>query len=233
MTDELTDLAAAIASSDAHPAIVGVSGAVAVGKTPIATTIAERIAARQARVQVISTDAFLFPNDVLVQRDLLMRKGFPESYDFGGLVSAIAAIRRGERTAIPVYSHATYDVVPDAKETVEAVDVLIVEGVVALQPPVRDVLDLAVYVEAPEDVVRGWFVERFLRFVADAREDAASFYHGFAALDDAQVRAIADATWDGINGVNLREHIGPSGATADVVVTKGRDHAVVSVRRSA
>jgi type I pantothenate kinase len=233
MSDELAQLAHEITSSSARPAVVGISGAVAVGKTTVATQIADRIAASGTTVQVISTDAFLFPNAVLAERDLVMRKGFPESYDFGAMVSAIAAVRRGERIEIPVYSHATYDLVPDVREPVGAVDVLIVEGVVALQPPVRDVLDVAVYVEAPEEVVRGWFVERFLRFTADARSDPASFYHGMSALDEAQVRAIADATWDGINAVNLHEHIAPSGATADVVVAKGAGHAVLSVRRSA
>jgi type I pantothenate kinase len=233
MTDELTHLAAEIVSSEDRPTIVGVSGAVAVGKTAIAGALADRVAARSTTVQVISTDAFLFPNDVLAERDLQMRKGFPESYDFGALLSAIADIRRGAPIDIPVYSHATYDIVRDAREPVDAVDVLVVEGVVALQPPVREALDVAVYVDAAEDIVQGWFVDRFLRFVADARDDEASFYHGFAALEDAQVRAIADATWDGINAVNLREHIAPSGSTADVVVTKGPDHTVLSVRRSA
>jgi type I pantothenate kinase len=233
MTDAITDLAASILGVEHRPVVVGVSGAVAVGKTTIAMQLADRIAAAGATVQVISTDAFLFPNAVLAQRDILMRKGFPESYDFGGITTTIATVRRGERTAIPVYSHATYDVLEGAEDAVDAVDVLILEGVVALQAPVRDVLDVAVYVDAAEELVRGWFVDRFLRFTADAREDPASFYAGFATLEEAQVRAIAEATWDGINGVNLHEHIGPSGATADVVITKGDGHAVLSVQRSA
>jgi type I pantothenate kinase len=233
MTDELAVLASEISSEARRPAIVGVSGAVAVGKTAIATHLADRIATHGASVQVISTDAFLLPNSVLAERDLVMRKGFPESYDFGAMLGALAAVQRGEEASIPVYSHATYDVVPGAREPVAAVDVLILEGVVALQPPVRDVLDLGAYVDAPEELVRGWFVDRFLRLTADARDDPTSFYHGLAAVDDAQVRAIADATWDGINAVNLREHIAPSGATADVVIIKGPDHAVLSVRRCA
>jgi type I pantothenate kinase len=230
MTERLADLAASIVEHERRPTVVGVSGAVAVGKTTIATQLADRIAAAGTTVRVISTDAFLLPNAVLADRDLVMRKGFPESYDFGALTTAIATVRRGEPTTIPVYSHAVYDVLPDEREPVDPTDVLIVEGVVSLQLPVRELVDIAIYVEAPEEIVRGWFVERFLRFTDDARIDPASFYHGFARLDTAQVRAIAEATWDGINGPNLHEHIAPSGATADAVVEKGGDHSVVGVR---
>jgi type I pantothenate kinase len=229
MTDHISELAASIVSSDRRPTVVGLSGAVAVGKTTIATQLADRIAASGATVRIISTDAFLFPNAELSARDLLMRKGFPESYDFGALTTTIARLRLGGSTTIPVYSHGVYDVLQDESETVDPSDVLIIEGVVALQPPVREVLDVGICVTTPEDVVRSWFVERFLRLTEEGRDDAASFYHGFARLDPDQVRSIAEATWDGINGVNLREHIAPSGSTADVVVEKGSDHGVLSV----
>ncbi len=233
MSEALADLAASIVTDVPPPAVVGVSGAVAVGKTTIATQIADRIAAAGTTVRVISTDAFLFPNTVLAERNLVMRKGFPESYDFGALATTIATLRRGEATTIPVYSHAVYDVVADERERVDPTDVVIVEGVVALQAPLRELLDVAIYVDAQEQIVRGWFVERFLRFTEDARTDAASFYHGFARFETAQVRAIAEATWDGINGVNLHDHIAPSAATADAVVEKGSDHSVLDVRRRA
>lgn len=229
MTDVLHELISTVRSVERRPAIVGVSGAVAVGKTTIATRVADRIASSGTTVRTISTDAFLFPNHVLAERGIEMRKGFPESYDFGALVTVVGAARRGEAVAIPVYSHATYDVLPGEREVLEPSDVLIIEGVVVLQPPVRDLLDVGVYVDAPEELVKTWFVSRFHRFVADAKDDPSSFYHQLAALDRAQVQAIAEATWDAINGVNLREHIAPSGTTADVVVLKGADHAVLSV----
>jgi type I pantothenate kinase len=229
MTRLLGDLAASIAAHEHRPTVVGVSGAVAVGKSTIAAELADRIAAAGTTVHVISTDAFLFPNSVLAERDLVMRKGFPETYDFGALAATIETVRRSEAATIPVYSHGVYDILPGESERVAPTDVLVVEGVVALQPPLRELLDIAISVEAPAEMVRGWFVERFLVFTDEARADPASFYHGFAQLDAAQVRSIAEGVWDGINGVNLHEHIAPSGATADVVVEKGSDHRVLSV----
>jgi type I pantothenate kinase len=233
MSEEIGELARRLPSRDRGPVIVGVAGAVAVGKTTIASELAARIAGDGKRVHVVSTDAFLLSNAELAARDILMRKGFPESYDVAMLVQTIASVREGVTTNIPVYSHAIYDLVPGEVDLIEPIDVLIVEGVIALQPAVRNVLDLAIYVDAPEEVVRGWFVDRFVRLTADARDDATSFYHMFATMESVQVRDIAEATWDGINGVNLREHIAPTMDSADVVIEKAPEHIVVAVRSRA
>ncbi len=207
-----------------RPAIVGVAGAVAVGKTTIAIELADKLGAT-----VVSTDAFLLSNQVLAQRDLLMRKGFPETYDADAMAAAMHAMKHGEQVALPVYSHAVYDIVPGDSVTIERADFYILEGVVALQHYARPHLDFGIYVEAPEDVVRGWFIDRFLRFTDAARTDESSFYRMFVDMDADSVRSIAEATWDGINGVNLLEHIGPCRAHADVLVVKGSDHAVAAI----
>ena len=233
MTDALAEVTARILAWEPKPVVIGVTGAVAVGKTTIATSIADRVAAGGASVRVISTDAFLYSNAELAERGIPnVRKGFPESYDLGSLVAALRVLRGGGHTEIPVYSHAIYDLTGE-REPVGSTDVVLVEGVVALQPAVRDALDLGIYVDAPAEIVRGWFVDRFLRFVADARADDASFYRMFAPMDDDQVRAVAEATWDGINGVNLAEHIARTIEAADVVIEKGADHAVLAVRERA
>jgi type I pantothenate kinase len=212
-----------------RPAVVGIAGAVAVGKTTLANALGEWLSRPGDRVEVVSTDAFLFPNEVLEARDLTMRKGFPESYVTEPMLTLIDRVRAGQAMSIPVYSHATYDIVPDETRAIEDVDVLVLEGVVALQSPVRERLDLAVYIDAAEDIVRGWFVDRFLRLTDEARVDTASFYHALTALGPDDVLAIARSAWDMINGVNLREHIAPTKDAADIVLRKGPDHAVVDV----
>lgn len=212
-----------------RPAVVGIAGAVAVGKTTLATELAAFLSRAGDCVAVVSTDAFLFPNEILSARDLSMRKGFPESYVTEPMVTLIERVRAGEPMKIPVYSHAVYDILPDESQAIEGVDVLLVEGVVALQDPVRPHLDLAVYIDTDEDIVRGWFVDRFLRLTDEARLDPASFYHALSGLGPDDVLALARSTWDMINGINLREHIAPTRERADVVIRKGTDHAVVEV----
>jgi type I pantothenate kinase len=212
------------------PFLVGVAGPVAVGKTTIVRTLADGLESHGRRVHVLSTDAFLLSNDVLNQRGLLMRKGFPESYDDDAIRRVLGRLRAGEPATVSVYSHDIYDIVPGATETIGSADVIVVEGVIALQPPIADHLDLAVYIEAPEECVRDWFVERFMRLTQTATADASSFYHRFAEIPREQVRQLAAATWDGINGPNLHEHIAPSAARADVMVVKAPDHAIADVR---
>ena len=212
-----------------RPAVVGIAGAVAVGKTTLANALGEWFSRTGDRVEVVSTDAFLFPNEVLEARDLTMRKGFPESYVTEPMLTLIERVRAREAMRIPVYSHATYDVLRDEERTIEGVDVLVLEGVVALQSPVRDRLDLAIYIDTEEEIVRGWFVERFLRLTDEARVDTTSFYHALSGLGPDDVLALARSAWDMINAVNLRDHISPTKAVADIVITKGPDHAFVDV----
>jgi type I pantothenate kinase len=213
-------------SATRRPSIVGIGGPVAVGKT----TIAEALG-RELDAQLLSTDSFLLPNSTLAERHLSMRKGFPETYDLEEVARVMRAVRRGESVDVREYSHRIYDVVAGSSFALGPADVVVVEGVVALQAPMRDHLNIAVYVDAAGSDVRRWFIERFHRFVRDASGDEGSFYHGFTALEEAQITAIAEATWDGINGPNLTEHIGPSREEATFIVRKGADHRIIEVTR--
>lgn len=217
------------AAGSERPVVIGIAGPVSVGKTTIANALAAAFAGEGSTTHVVSTDSFLFSNAVLTERNLAMRKGFPETYEMDAVVRILDRAKDGLPLAVPVYSHDVYDILPDVLEESDPVGVLILEGVIALQDPVRTALDLAVYVDAPEEVVRGWFVRRFLAFVDAARENPSSFYHGFAAMSDDDVRSIAEATWDGINGVNLREHIEPCKGSADIVIVKDPAHAIVEI----
>jgi type I pantothenate kinase len=212
------------------PYLIGVAGAVAVGKTTIVRALAQGLQAPDRRVQVVSTDSFLLANAVLAERGLLMRKGFPESYDTDAMRAALQRLRAGQAANVRVYSHDVYDVVPDASETIAPTEMILVEGIVALQAPAGEYLDLALYIDADEAIVRAWFVERFLRLTAAAADQPVSFYHPFAQLPVEQVQQIAVATWDTINAPNLREHIAPSAARADVVVRKAADHSIAELR---
>jgi type I pantothenate kinase len=200
--------------------VIGVGGAVAVGKTTVAQALAVALEAR-----VVSTDGFLYSNDELARREILMRKGFPESYDVRAIVDAFTRLRGGESITVPVYSHETYDIV-DRTETVDA-GRIIVEGVVALQDPIRGFLDVAVYVDAEAEDVRGWFVDRFVQWCREARP--GTFYAGFAGVDAPNVRSVAEMTWDGINRPNLDRYIAPSKDRADIVIRKDAGHRIVEV----
>lgn len=208
-------------------ALVGVSGAVCVGKSTLAATLAERLTALGRDVDVLCTDSFLYPNADLDERGLTFRKGFPETFDVVRLEQTLIGVRRGA-VDVPVYSHATYDVVPGASVPVAA-DTLIVEGVNVLQDPARRHLDLAIYVHADEVHVREWFTRRFLDLRDAGRNDPGSFYAAMADLDDESITTLASGVWESVNRPNLEQHIGPSRESADVIVEKGPDHQVIAI----
>lgn len=213
-----------IRAIEARPALVVIAGAVAVGKSTLAAALADALV--PLRVAVVATDGFLLPNEVLSARGLLARKGFPESYDAEAMAAFVADLRAGRPAPVPVYSHATYDRVPGEIRVVADVDVAIVEGVNALQPAMASGADLAIYLDAPEPLVRSWYVERFLDQIRLAESDETSFYRGFTALDGDGRRALAEQVWQGVNLVNLAEHIAPTKAAADLVLVKGEGHRI-------
>src|SRR6478735_8884962 len=158
------------------PYIIGIAGSVA-GGTSTTARVLQALLARwspRPKVDLVTTDGFLYPNAVLERLGLIQKKGFPESYDLTRLLTFLSDIKSGRaRVRAPVYSHLTYDVVPGEWQQVNQPDILIVEGVNVLQtgrlprdgkavPVVSDFFDFSVYIDADEAVLREWYVRRFL-----------------------------------------------------------------------
>ncbi|MCA8901186.1 MAG: hypothetical protein KDA53_08030 [Hyphomonas sp.] len=236
--DETIDLADRLADLHAArgPLITGLTGSVASGKSTLAARLAGFLTGRMS-VETVSTDGFIFPNAVLAERDLTLRKGFPESYDADALGAALAALRGGTAD-FPGYSHVTYDVDPDLTRTVVQPDLFILEGLGFRppSPPPRGTHepDLLIYLDASEEDLLAWFLERFVRLWNAARNDPASFYANFLHMSEPELIAFATSVWERINLPNLREHIAPLKAQADIVVHKRRDHtlSIAAVRVS-
>jgi type I pantothenate kinase len=208
--------------------VVGITGSVAVGKTTLARQIAQALA---PGADIVSTDGFLKPNIVLDAEGLLMRKGFPESYDTPALAAAIAGLKHGPVT-VPAYSHAIYDVDPAAARVVGGGGIVLVEGL-GLAPGAdgqRPSTDLLIYIDADEDSIIAWFLARFMALWDAAATDSASFYARFRHMSEAEARAFALSVWTGINRPNWQDHIARALPVADMVVKKASDHSLMLVR---
>jgi type I pantothenate kinase len=225
------------------PYIVGVAGSVAVGKSTTARVLQALLArwSPRPKVDLITTDGFLYPNAVLERQGLMQKKGFPESYDLPTLLTFLSDIKAGRRhVRAPVYSHLTYDIVPGKSVEIDQPDILIVEGVNVLQtgrlprdgkavPFVSDFFDFSVYIDADEAVLRQWYIKRFLALRDTAFTDPKSYFHRYALLSDDEATATAIAIWERTNLANLEDNILPTRPRATLILTKGADHVVETV----
>ncbi|WP_374198173.1 type I pantothenate kinase [Microbacterium sp. MEC084] len=221
------------------PFVVGVAGSVAVGKSTIARLLRELMSrwADTPRVELVTTDGFLYSNAELERRGLMDRKGFPESYDRRALVEFVTKVKSGaDEVRAPFYSHMKYDIMPDAHVVVRRPDVVIVEGLNVLQPPpapndvaISDLFDFSIYVDADARHIEQWYIDRFLALREGAFSNPASHFNVFAHLTDEEATETARGYWNDINLPNLLENVLPTKHRASLVLRKGADHSVESV----
>jgi len=225
------------------PFVIGLAGSVAVGKSTTARILKALLSrwSSSPKVDLVTTDGFLYPNAVLQREGLMRRKGFPESYDVGALLEFLAAVKAGKAgVPAPVYSHLVYDVMPDEHVVIDRPDILILEGLNVLQtsklpkngqglPFVSDFFDFSIYLDADDALLESWYVERFMRLRETAFRKPESYFHRYAQISAEEALKTALDLWTNINLVNLHDTIRPTRPRADLVLTKGADHHIVSV----
>ncbi|HSU15941.1 type I pantothenate kinase [Longimicrobium sp.] len=226
------------------PYVIAIAGSVAGGKSTT-SRILQALLARwpdHPKVDLVTTDGFLFPNAVLEERGIMHRKGFPESYDLRRLVGFLAELKSGaDEVRAPVYSHLVYDIIPGEEMVVRRPDILILEGLNVLQsgagtgdrPPrvfVSDFFDFSIYIDASEADLETWYLQRFERLRETAFRDPSSFFHQYAVgMSEPEAMEFGHQVWATINAVNLRENIEPTRERARLILEKGKDHRIERV----
>jgi type I pantothenate kinase len=220
------------------PYVIAIAGSVSAGKSTTARVLRTLLSRwpDHPRVDLVTTDGFLYPNAVLEQRGLMKRKGFPESYDRARLVRFVSDVKSGASPLrVPVYSHLHYDIVPGENLTIERPDLVIIEGLNVLQSGpettafVSDFVDFSIYVDAVEENLERWFMTRFRTLRETAFRDPQSFFHRFSGVAEEEALAMARKAWTEINLANLRSNILPTRDRARLILEKGADHAVERV----
>ncbi|STO54791.1 pantothenate kinase [Canicola haemoglobinophilus] len=223
------------------PYIISIAGSVSVGKSTSARILQSLLAnwPQARKVDLITTDGFLYPLEILQKKNLLQKKGFPVSYDTQRLIRFLADIKSGKRNVqAPIYSHLTYDIIPDQFDIVDQPDILILEGLNVLQIGsnksnqlfVSDFVDFSIFVDADEEQLKEWYIKRFLKFRRSAFSDPNSYFKHFANLSEQEAIETASQIWDNINGLNLRQNILPTRERANLILKKGANHKVELVK---
>lgn len=225
------------------PFIIGIAGSVAVGKSTTARVLRKVLSLlpNKPKVELVTTDGFLFSNEVLIEKGILNRKGFPESYDTKRLLGFLSAIKSGQgELHVPVYSHLEYDIIKEESQVIESPDILIVEGINVLQVNsqkgqdnkvfVSDFFDYSIYVDALEKDIITWYINRFESLRATAFQDPSSYFHRFANMTPEESTEMANQIWNEINKPNLHDNILPTKYRADLILYKGSNHFVENVK---
>lgn len=229
--------------SEKVPFIIGIAGSVAVGKSTVARILQTLLARwpEHPKVDLVTTDGFLLTTAELEHRQIMHRKGFPESFDRSRLLQFLSDVKGGRgNLKAPVYSHIQYDIVPDEFINVDQPDILIVEGLNVLQTGkpkageahvfVSDYFDFSIYIDAEEDIIRKWYVDRFLTLRETVFKSPEAYFNHYSKLSAAEAVKVANDIWDSINLVNLRENIQPTRQRAKLILHKGTNHAIDNVK---
>jgi type I pantothenate kinase len=220
------------------PFIIGISGSVAVGKSTTARLLRVLLNHyfQNQKIQLITTDGFLYNTSELKRRHLMDRKGFPESYDMPALIKFLNDVKSGERNVkAPVYSHEVYDIIPNRFDLIDQPDVLIIEGINTLQLPsnqqiyVSDFTDFSIYIDADDDLIEQWYIERFKRLMDTAFQNPSNYYYDIAHKDRKKAIFTAEKVWRDINLPNLRDNIKPTKTRADLIIHKSHEHRIDQV----
>jgi len=200
------------------PLIVGVAGGSAAGKSTLVEGL--RAFLPDVATSLLHQDDYYRDNAHLPQAE---RAGLdydrPEALDNRRLVRDLRALRDGRAVECPVYCFATHTRRPETR-SVEPRDVLLVEGMLILSvPELRELMDVAVYVEAPDEVRLARRVDRDVGPERRRAEESVREQWAHSVLP------------------GHRRYVEPSKALADIVVTDATDHEQVAtvadlVRRS-
>lgn len=146
--------------------LIALAGAPASGKSTLADQLAKAVSDAGCTSQVVPMDGFHLHNPILTARNLLPRKGAPETFDAIGFRHLIARLRSEDEVFYPTFDRARDIAIAAGSVVNGSCDTVIIEGNYLLYdaPVWRDLAnfwDLSIRLETPIATLKTRLVDRW------------------------------------------------------------------------
>lgn len=181
--------------------IIGIAGGTASGKTTVADVILERVGADQ--IAFLPHDAYYrnLPDLPPVQREQV-NFDHPNSLETDLLIRHLQALKRGQAVDVPIYDFTVHSRT-DRTRRLEPRPVILVEGILVFaEPALRQLFDVKIFVDTPDDIR---FIRRLERDLIERGRSLESVIHQYQTT---------------VRPMHL-EFVEPSKRYADVIIPEG------------
>lgn len=201
--------------------VIGVTGNVASGKTTLAKQVQQECERQFPGMStfLVSTDNFLMTNCQLRARQLMERKGFPETYDHRLMKHFVRAINHDQEVSLPEYDHMIDNINRRRSVLISHPDIIILEGLMTLQPEFSELLDESIFLDVDVASNFDWFMKRCFDLNLPA----------LYKLAEPDFIALAKHNWEAINLRNYLDNVLPLKDQATVQVQLGAQHQIETI----
>jgi uridine kinase len=196
-----------IVNNPSRPIIIGVTGESASGKTTLALNTLKACLSeeRNGFYTLISCDDYYYNASRELKEagsyEALFATGFsfdtPEAVDLDLMREHICSIVNGKSIYSPEYDFVTCESIPEKKEKKPA-KVILTEGLFALNEKLRKILDIAIYVHTPSDIIKDRWYKR--------------------AVSRGKIGKAADMAYENVNR-EAKKYVRPTMDNADIIVS--------------
>lgn len=200
--------------------VIGITGNIASGKSTFAEFLKQELltAFPEEKIEIISTDDFLFDNLYLHQHNLFDEKGWEKSYDTNKISLFFKELIDNDKCNMTeYYSQKSGDIMP-CNRVVYQPTILIIEGTMTLTPLFSHFIDYSIYLEVDLKVNYNWFEKRSLENLSSKKE--------YCDLEENEAINIIYSIWQNVNIQTFYKYAFPNKENANLCIELDGNHRI-------